>query len=289
MKQFEIKNHKSHIKICTCANFSVPLQAIYNNMRKLFVFIVFFCASLLCAHAETLLLRTGARVKGSIVLQNDEVVIIRDASGARFQYPRADVQEILSDEAEDRNSSDESALSAEPEIETTKKASVLLELAGGMSCVPAEKVGGAFSAGFLVGSHHIGNRHIFIGGGIGYHGMYLTSPVALKADRVISRYNFLPVMAAFRMPFMETKHAPVFGLSLGYGIALSKDYLGGAYVGVDFGYRCQLNTKTAVGAVFYTQFQQASIMSSAIIEGQEFDSKSGRNIVSFGTKFTLYF
>ena len=53
------------------------------EMRKL-AFILSFCAFVLCAHAETLLLRTGARVKGEIVFQNEEVIIIRNADGARF-------------------------------------------------------------------------------------------------------------------------------------------------------------------------------------------------------------
>lgn len=256
-------------------------------MKKL-TLILALLAFVVCAHAETLLLRTGARVKGSIVFQNEEVVIIRDAEGARFQYPRAEVEEILSDDAELSDASDSSD-SSDEEIATTKKASILLELAGGMSCVSTEKIGGTFSADFLVGTHHIGDKHIFVGGGIGYHGMYLITPTTLKADRVISRYNFLPIQVALRMPFMETRHAPAFGISIGYGVALSKDYLGGAYVGVDFGYRCQLNEKTAIGAVFYTQFQQASILSSTIIEGQEYAAKSGRNIVTFGTKFTVYF
>ena len=52
----------------------------------------------MCARAETLILRTGARVQGEILLQNEEVVIIRDASGARFQYPRAEVVEIIATE-----------------------------------------------------------------------------------------------------------------------------------------------------------------------------------------------
>lgn len=277
--QFEIKNHKSQLKICTCANFSVTLQAIYNNMRKLFVFIVFFCASLLCAHAETLLLRTGARVKGTIVLQNDEVVIIRDASGARFQYPRADVQEILSDEADAPDASDDSALAAEQEIETPKKASILLELAGGAAVIPGETAGGAVSADLLVGSHHIGNKHLFIGGGLGYHGVFMGT----------EKYNFLPVQVALKMPFMETKHAPVFGFAAGYGIALSKDYLGGIYAGVDLGYRCQLNPKSAIALVVFTTFQQAKVPVTTIIEGVEFNNKTGRNIVSAGLKLGLYF
>lgn len=252
-------------------------------MKKL-TLIVSLLALSLCAHAETLLLRTGARVKGTIVFQNEEVLVIRDESGARFQYPRADVQEILSDKTVGSDNSDNSdpsdtSDSADSEITGSKKASILLELAGGAAVIPNEAAGGAFSVDLLVGSHHIGDRRLFVGAGVGYHGIFMGE----------NKYNFLPVQAAVRMPFTETKHAPVFGIALGYGIALSKDYLGGIYAGADLGYRCQLNPRTAVALVAFAQFQQAKLPVAAVIEGNGFASSAGRNLVMSGLKLCLYF
>jgi len=255
-------------------------------MRKLFLLIAFVAASFACAHAETILLRTGARVKGTIVFQNEEVVIVRDAAGKRFQYPKTDVENILSDDevAEEQETVAEEA----PEIKTTKKASILLEVADGAAVVPNADLGMGFSVDLLVGSHHIGDRHIFLGGGLGYHGIFLLNAKADATPAITEKYNFLPVQFALRMPFMETKHAPAFGFSAGYGVALSKDYIGGMYVGFDLGYRCQLNPKTAIGAVFFTQFQQAKVKTYDVIEGVTFENFTGRNILSFGAKFTLY-
>ena len=260
---------------------------------KRIAFLILLCTALAYAHAETLILRTGARVKGSIIFQNEEVVILRTDEGARFQYPRADIEQILSDE-EAAALEVETETLQEPEITyeeitTPKKASILLEIAGGYAVVPSEKIGAQGGIDLLVGSHHIVDRHIFIGGGIGYHFMYLVTPVTLTAENVINQYNFLPVQAAIRVPLTEKKHAPVFGLGVGYGVALSKNYLGGIYTGLDFGYRCQINPKTALGAVLYAQFQQATIQTSKIIEGNEFTGKTNRNIVTFGAKFTVYF
>ena len=250
-------------------------------MKKHIVYIL-FCIFFISyavsyAHAETIVLRTGARVKGEIVFQNDEVVIVREVeSGARFQYPKADVAEIIED---DRLAiSDDRLAEDEPEIKTSKKASILLEVAGGAAVIPNEKTGGMASADLLVGSHHIGDKHLFIGGGLGYHGVFFGG----------ERYNFLPIQVALRMPFTERKHAPVFGLALGYGVALSKDYLGGVYTGVDLGYRCQLNPKTAIGLVLFTQFQQAKVESETVIEGDAFVSDMHRNIVTCGAKIAIY-
>jgi hypothetical protein len=215
-------------------------------------------------------------VKGEIVFQNDEVVIIRNAEGARFQYPRADVEQILeNDTVADETPSGE----AINDQMVSKKASILLEIAGGVAVLPSEAVGAAVSADLLVGSHHIGERHLFVGGGLGYHGVFMGE----------NKYNFLPIQVAVRIPVLESKHAPVFGLSAGYGIALSKDYLGGIYAGADFGYRCQLNPKTALALVLFAQFQQAKIGATEIVDGNTFINFTGRYLVSPELKLVLLF
>ena len=192
---------------------------------------------------------------------------------------RNSMKEILSDEAEKNDSAKASESSETQEITTSKKASILLEIAGGAAVIPSQSAGGAVSADLLVGSHHIGDKHIFIGGGLGYHGVFLGA----------EKYNFLPIQVALRMPMIEAKHAPVFGFGLGYGIALSKNYLGGIYAGVDLGYRCQLNPKTAIALVAFANFQQAQVPVTTVIEGIEFTNQSGRYIVSSGLKLALYF
>jgi len=226
-------------------------------------------------HAEIIVLKTGAKIKGTVIFENEEVFIFRDAEGARFQYPRSEVSGVLPDEEPTEQKEEQD----DQKIRTAKKASILLEAGGGAAFSPNDTVGGGFSVDLLVGSHHIGSRHLFVGGGLGYHGFFL------GADK----YNFLPIQAAVRIPLTEEKHAPVFGASLGYGIALSKDYLGGIYTGLDFGYRCQLNPKTAISVVAYGQFQQAYMPVTEIIDGNTFVHKSGRSLVTAGVKFALYF
>ena len=251
-------------------------------------FILLLCVAFSYAHAETIVLRTGAHVKGSIVFQNEEVVIIRDAEGARFQYPRADVDQILADDVAGETAPQEIAVQEE-EIKTTKKASIVLELGGGPTYMPNANIGGAFSVDLIVGSHHIGDRHILIGGGIGYHGIFMVNTVAQSAEKVLNKFNFIPIQVALRMPFMEAKHAPVFGASIGYGIAMSKNYLGGIYAGVDFGYRYQVNPRTAITVSVCMQFQQAKVELSETVEGHEFINKTGCNFLTPGCKFALYF
>ena len=210
-------------------------------------------------------------------MQNDEVVIVRDAEGARFQYPRADVEQVIADEEPMIEVKEE--VIAEPEIKTAKKVTALLEFAGGAAVNPNEASGAGVGLDLLIGTHHIGKKHIFIGGGLGYHGLFIRNDV----------YHFLPVQVALRMPFMETKHAPVFGAAVGYGVALSKKYLGGLYAGIDFGYRYQISPRSSLAVVAFVQFQQAKVKTVTTIEGVDFENKTGRNFVTPGVKLALYF
>ena len=99
--------------------------------RRLSISLIFIVLALF-VHAETIVLRMGSRVHGSIVFQNEEVVIIRDAEGARFQYPRADILEIL----EDEEFVDEQKQPEEETILSSKKVSIVLELGGGAAMIP---------------------------------------------------------------------------------------------------------------------------------------------------------
>ena len=249
-------------------------------MKKLVFVTLLSVLSLAFVHADTIYLRTGERIEGTILFQNEEVVIIRNAEGQRFQYPRAEIELIGSREETTEPLEPTDAVEPEPEIKVSKKASILLELAGGPA-VNAPEVGGGFSIDLLVGSHHIGDRHVFIGGGVGYHGLFIGS----------GKYNFLPIQAAFRMPLIEHKHAPVFGLAIGYGIALSKSYTGGLYTSMDLGYRYQINPRTAVAIMLYSQFQHASVEVAETIEGESttYMNMKGCNLITPGLKIAFYF
>ena len=274
------------IKLYKYLHMSFFICTFAADMKKgilLFVLCVFAVAFM---HAETIYLRTGERVEGTILFQNEEVVIIRTAEGQRFQYPRADVEligskeEVQEEGVNELTSDGASEVTPEPEIKVTKKASILLELAGGPA-INSSEMGGGFSVDLLVGSHHIGDRHVFIGGGVGYHGLFLGS----------GKYNFLPIQAVFRMPLIEHKHAPVFGLAIGYGIALSKSYTGGLYSALDLGYRYQINPKTAFAILIYSQFQHASVEVAETVEGESttYMNTKGCNLITPGLKLAFYF
>lgn len=262
-----------------CKFFTTFAPKIRTIMKNRLFLIALLSLTCMCACAETIILRTGARFKGTVVMQNDEVVVVRDAEGARFQYPRADVEQITEDEEPVVEVQEK--LWADPDIKTTKKVTALLEFAGGAAVNPNEASGAGLGLDLLIGTHHIGKKHIFIGGGLGYHGLFIRNDV----------YHFLPVQVALRMPIIEAKHAPIFGAAVGYGIALTKktNYIGGLYAGIDFGYRYQISPRSSLAVVAFVQFQQAKVKNVTTIEGVDFENKTGRNFVTPGVKLALYF
>ncbi len=244
-------------------------------MKNHFFFLTALLLCVISTQAEVLTLRTGTQVQGTIIFQNEEVIVFKDASGARFQYPRADVLSI-SDEVSVFNQPQADTVSS---VTSSKKVSVLLELAGGATFIPADTVGGHFGANLLVGSHDMLGKRIFLGGGIGYIGEFMGR----------QRYAFLPVQLAVRIPFLQQKNSPIAGIALGYGVALGKEYLGGLYAGVDLGYCYRISTKSALYIAADVQFQQAKIEVQETIEDTSFTNHTGRGFVHTGIRLGFFF
>lgn len=236
-------------------------------------------ACTLCVCAEVVTLKTGTRIEGTILINNEEVVIIRDASGARFQYPKADVESIyIPEKKENTNSEAADPTTATLPAEEEKKVTLSLELAGGVASWPTDTTGGYMAANLIIGSRHIAGRTMLIGGGVGYLGEYMGG----------ERYNFLPIQVVLRMPILEQKHAPMFGAGIGYAAGLSKDYRGGIYTGFDLGYlyTSDKGAKLYVGADLH--FVQATVTRPETIDFT-YSGTVGRHFLNAGAKLAVFF
>lgn len=260
------------------------------SLRSVFTLLVLLMG--LSAQAEVVVLRTGAEIRGTIVFQNEDVVIIKDTSGARYQYPRADVQSVSAEKTGEKNEANDEFPEGAPKVNASKKLSVLLELAGGGATIPSELTGGSFEGGLAFGSHHIGAKHIFVGGGVSYRGIYTQG----------TQYAFLPIQFIARFPIVEQRHTPIVGFSAGYGVGLSKDYSGGLCAGVNVGYCYRINEKTALLVAADVQWQQARITTTAspvnekgevIVDADghpySYSITAGRNFITYGIRFGVFF
>lgn len=241
-------------------------------------------AVLVCAlslRAETVVLRSGKQVSGQIVVQNEQVIILRDATGARFQFPMSEVEKVLG-EPSARENADEQNPAETPvtaQSNSSKKAAMILELSGGTIYENNHQWGGYEAVDLVIGSRKLGERIVTLGGAIGYMGAQIQS----------QRLNFLPICLALRMPVLEGTHQPLVGLNLGYGVALSKSYMGGLHAGLDIGYRYHPHSGVIVSAGLNVRFQQSTLPVQETINNTIYANHAGRNLVALGIKLGLLF
>lgn len=248
--------------------------------------ILLFLFAWITIHAEVLVLRSGDMVEGTIIFQNEEVVVIKTPGGTRYQYPQSDIKEILkeSQQTDNQPTTDIST----PTDTQSKKVSLAVELSGGGAYLPdAGLSGGGWSGNLLVGTHNLLNHSIFLGGGIGYTGAFLPAENTQKHS-----YSFLPVMLAVRAPIMQQKHAPMIGGEIGYGIALSKEYKGGLHAGFNIGYCYRISEQQRLYVAGSIRLQQAfADTKSTIIDDSgtyEYQSLAGICLLTYGVRIGIF-
>ena len=275
-------------------------------LRRLILSLFMLCA--IAVQADVLVLKSGKEIHGIILVQNEEVVVVKTTSGSRFQYPTKEVKTIRkegsdnqvgaqgSTSSQERNTTDAKQVSPS----SVKKVSVAIELVGGAASKPKDdNTYGNISANLLIGSHNLLHRGIFLGGSVGYLGaLYTTTQTIVTTTTPIVKktttaYSFLPITLAARIPLLQHKHAPMIGMQLGYGIALSKDYQGGLNAGINLGYCYRISDRQRLYVAADCQFQQAFINTTEHItdnEGQKHDytHHAGQCFIQYGVRLGIY-
>lgn len=256
-----------------------------THLSRLTVVLTLCLMGMLSAlHAESVLLRTGQTIQGTILVENEQVVILQDKNGRRFQYMRSDIERIIHEQpvaAAEPTGTDKDAEQKNREQKTThggKRTSFLIEPMGGGSFVPNEKSGAMVGANIIIGSKTIKGRPLLLGGGVGYQ-------AHIMPDKT---YSILPIFFAARIPVLTGKHSPLVGLSVGYGVALSKSYLGGMHAGIDVGYQYTASS-LALYIGMLAQFQQTTMDVVNTINEYEYKDRIGRSLVSTALKIGLRF
>ena len=275
-------------------------------LRRLILSLFMLCA--IAVQADVLVLKSGKEIHGIILVQNEEVVVVKTTSGSRFQYPTKEVKTIRkegsdnqvgaqgSTSSQERNTTDAKQVSPS----SVKKVSVAIELVGGAASKPKDdNTYGNISANLLIGSHNLLHRGIFLGGSVGYLGaLYTTTQTIVTTTTPIVKktttaYSFLPITLAARIPLLQHKHAPMIGMQLGYGIALSKDYQGGLNAGINLGYCYRISDRQRLYIAADCQLQQAFINTTEHItdnEGQKHDytHHAGQCFIQYGVRLGIY-
>ncbi len=250
-------------------------KKVYIDLKK-FSFILFI--TLLwstTAMAEVVVLKSGAHVQGEILLQNEEVVIIKKKDGTRYQYPRHEIQSI-----EKELSSDVSVSTETKQLQyTNKSVAIGIQAHGGTVCLPHKGWGGQVGADLLIGTKKIGNTPILVGGSIGYRSKLFSK----------NNYSFIPLQAVVSMPLMPYQHAPHIGMSIGYGFSTDKNTNGGICLSASTGWTYQVNPNLALLLSVSAEWQNTQTEITEIIDNQEYKNNVGCNFITIGATIGIQF
>ncbi len=244
-------------------------------MNKRIVCILLCVLVSLISQAAVITLKSGKKVTGEVLINNDEVVIIRDNMGARFQYPKADVLSVENGE----NTIEEEVTREEEQKPQGKKIAFFIGIEGGDAFVPLETNGGSVGGELLIGSRYIGQKSIFLGGGLSVNAIFAGG----------NSYVFLPLQVAVKVPFLEGKHSPFVGANLGYGFGVSHNCKGGIFTSAEIGYRYIATPRTSLYVGVRAQFQQATATGKVNVEQTTYKNHAGRNFITLGAHFGFTF
>ena len=244
-------------------------------MRKYLSRLLFILLLLAPVHAmgaedtvmHRLLFRSGRVVVGEIVLRNEEVVIVKDTYGARFQFPISDIQEIT--ELKDDEPEQKQDNKASRSMTNVKRTSLGFRAAGGVASIDG-KTGGAVAADFRLGANNLAGRHIFLGGQVGYRALIVENKTL----------SVIPIDAVLELPVITGTHVPMIGANIGYGIGVG-GIRGGVNAGLTLAYRYHFSRTGAFHVGLAAEVQQlASMTHTVTVEPeQDFKSTGGRTAV----------
>ncbi len=227
------------------------------------------------AQAEVVVLRSGQQVRGEILLDNDDVVILRKKDGLRYQYPKAEVIAIRSEASEEANE-------ARVEDVSHQCIGVRFTVAGGAAYIPRSGWGGSMDTHLMVGVNELLEKQLFVGGSVGYRGVFVGE----------TTYSWLPLQFVLQCPIAQqstVRHRPLLGVSFGYSFAMNKRWGGGLCAGVDVGWWYRINQTNSLLVALTAQWQQTHIDIVEIINQIAYTNHIGCNIVSLGLKVGIQF
>ena len=245
-------------------------EHLHIKRHLILLLLIVVCRGYLSAEVAVNL-SSGQTIVGDILFENEEVVVIRTGDGMRYQYPRQDILSI--GEAEVQKEDTESRNTAE------RKVGVGVQVVGGAAFLPQESVGGFVGTDLKIGACNLMQRHIFLGGSVGYRAFIVDG----------KHIGFIPLQVCAEIPFLLYRNAPYIGMGVGYGIAVNKSYKGGLFVNLEIGWRHQINPNSALTIACYSEYQQGIFTTSETINEEIYTQQSYLGLSTIGLKLGIRF
>lgn len=223
-------------------------------------------------------LHSGEVFVGEILLNNQEIILIKTLSGSRFQFPVSEIKSI------EQNDVKTSEIKKENDIEIIGAANLcgIFEINGGISNAENKyrnAISNQLSLSF--GTRKVANKEIFVGGGVGYFNVFLKNGV--------ETIGFIPVFLRLKTNLTDKKTSPYLGLDAGYAFALSSKQEGGQYSKFSFGINRKINFKTSL---FFGLYANVLSFNANLVETNNFglfNYYGKTSMINFGVNLGLQF
>ena len=269
-----------------CRLKTIKMRKWCANIRLLLLLL------LLCqvASAEVVKLKSGASVSGTVVFENEEVLVIKTADGSRYQYQKSEVEQVLPYAVEPTE---------QPAVEPAqkqRKVVALLQLSAEVDFPPAGAalIGAGVGVDMIIASRPLPLRRgegdngaaCSVGAGVGYHlaGSHFL-PIQLRTD------FYIPCATTWQKRKHKRPRQAVIGLGAGYGVALCEGDKGGLFADLSAGWRWMVGDNgRALAFTFFGNFQQAKIshLRVEIPAGVYWEPLATRAYTNVGLRFGVY-
>ena len=189
---------------------------------------------------QALELLSGEVKCGTIVFRSAEVVVIQTETGAKFQYPAAEISDIRpATEADLRPETLEETDRPQPAFGMIAAAQL------GLCGVPNQGLNGFADLRLMLGVRHLFPERIYLGLGTGITRIFITDNPS----------QFIPLFLHMNTHFRSRQLSPDFSLSAGYMFRASGEHGGGLFTELAAGikYRTGSRTDLHFGAFFRAQ------------------------------------
>lgn len=223
-------------------------------------------------------LKSGAVHYGELIVQTDEMIMIQEKDGSRYQFQTTDIEK--KETASDSETTQESSAKTSTDLHENNSGVFALTEAG-IYDFSAHNTFDHTTAGSLKLSlcKQLLSGNIFAGAGMGI----ITS---IEKDTQIS---LLPVFVKCNYLLNKNRLSPFAGMEAGYSFSLNKYYEGGMFVSADLGLSIQYSARNFIKLSITTGVQQIRTNLTEATSSGAFSYYGNTNIISWGLKAGLQF
>lgn len=226
---------------------------------------------------ERILLKTGEVYTGEIILQNENIILIRTVSGERFQFPASQVKSItkISDTNEEVNAQEVNTEETLPELSTHNFCGVVEFSGGTVSGKNSFKSSPFAELTLSFGTRSIAGKSLFLGAGAGFSG------ISIASDSETQLYT--PVFVRLQSNNLShLRTSPYISLDAGYAIALKSTLSGGAFAKLSAGIIHRISYKTSVNFGVFARVQQFNGPLTEKVQGNSYSYAGNSGMTAFG-------